>query len=210
MSHTPTALVSKKRPDTVGQPQSAESCASHMPSLRAQEHRGADTVTTVVLHGNGMTNSIRPFAARMMNGPILPKSHVQKLSLQISIQFLGVQKIQTAFWRHPYLPPMAPPCPWRVRRSQRAAVVRPHGPQRDLRWCRTGAVGWGRGEPLGWLQGEDRGTGGCRGGHDLLAASGRGGAGTDGMNWRFLVTRLLVGRCPLRSMQYGGRPDRGG
>ena len=31
----------KKRADTVGQPHSAENYASHMPSLRAQEHRGS-------------------------------------------------------------------------------------------------------------------------------------------------------------------------
>jgi hypothetical protein len=46
VSRTPTALVSKNRPDTVGQPQSTENCASHLPSLQVQEHRESDTVTT--------------------------------------------------------------------------------------------------------------------------------------------------------------------
>ena len=31
--------------------------------------------------------------------------------------------------------------------------------RRDFRWCWTGAAAWGRVEPLGWLQGEGRGTG---------------------------------------------------
>src|SRR5712691_3793999 len=129
----------------------------------------------------------------MMNGPILPGSHVQKLRSTGNSNGL-------------LAPPLSPADGPAVPMARAALSARcgspPTRPAARLALVLDGAAGWGRGEPLGWLQGEDRGTGGCRGGHDLLAASGRGGAGTDGMNWRFLVTRLLVGRCPLRSVQY--------
>jgi hypothetical protein len=36
MSHTLTASVLEKRPDTADEPPSAESCASHMPLLKVQ------------------------------------------------------------------------------------------------------------------------------------------------------------------------------
>jgi hypothetical protein len=48
VSRIPTALVSKNRPDTVGQPQSTENCAAYLPSLQVQEHGESDTVTTAV------------------------------------------------------------------------------------------------------------------------------------------------------------------
>ena len=55
------STLSKKRADTVGQPQSAENCPSHMLSLKAQEHREPDIARAAVLRGNRLTNSIRTF-----------------------------------------------------------------------------------------------------------------------------------------------------
>jgi hypothetical protein len=49
------------RPDTVSQRQSAENCASHMPSLKAQEHGKSEALNAAMLHGRRLTNSIRPF-----------------------------------------------------------------------------------------------------------------------------------------------------
>ena len=55
-----SASPPEKRPDTVGQPRSAENCPSHMLSLKAQEHREPDIARAAVLRGNRLTNSIRP------------------------------------------------------------------------------------------------------------------------------------------------------
>src|SRR5207244_4187090 len=57
----------KKRPDTVGQPQSAENCVWHMPSLQAQEPGESEVIAIVVSRGNRLTNSIRPFLRRLKN-----------------------------------------------------------------------------------------------------------------------------------------------
>src|SRR5439155_5182719 len=51
----------EKRRDTVGQPQSAENCVWHMPSLQAQEPGESEVIAIVVSRGNRLTNSIRRF-----------------------------------------------------------------------------------------------------------------------------------------------------
>src|SRR5712691_1086432 len=74
------------------------------------------------------------------------------------------KEIQTAFWRHPHPPPAAPPCHGAcgaLSALRQPARTARSAAQRDFRWCWTGAAGWGRVEPLGWLQGEGRGTGSC-------------------------------------------------
>jgi hypothetical protein len=55
----------EKRPDTVGQPQSAENCASRMPSWKAQAHRVFEAASTTVSRGNRLTNSIGWFLETM-------------------------------------------------------------------------------------------------------------------------------------------------
>jgi hypothetical protein len=52
----------RKRPDTVGQPQSVENYASHMPSLKAREYGKSEALKAAVSHGRRLTNSIRPFS----------------------------------------------------------------------------------------------------------------------------------------------------
>ena len=51
--------VSKKRADTVGELPSAENCASHMPSLKAQEQGASEVATAALLRCNRFANSIR-------------------------------------------------------------------------------------------------------------------------------------------------------
>jgi hypothetical protein len=53
-------ILFRSRPDTVGQSQSAENCASRMPSWKAQAHRVFEAASTTVSRGNRLTNSIRP------------------------------------------------------------------------------------------------------------------------------------------------------
>src|SRR4051794_19887602 len=48
------------RPDTVGQPPSAQNHASDMSSLKAQTSLESNAVTAAVSRGNRMTNSNRP------------------------------------------------------------------------------------------------------------------------------------------------------
>jgi hypothetical protein len=86
---TGTIGYARKRPDTVGQPQSAQNCASHMPSLRVQEDGRSDTVTAAVLHGNTMTNSIRPFSGHKPRGVPFPAWHAQKRSAEINVELVG-------------------------------------------------------------------------------------------------------------------------
>ena len=50
-----------KRPDTVGEPPSAENCASHMPLLKVQEPGESNAAIAAVSRGNRFANSIRPF-----------------------------------------------------------------------------------------------------------------------------------------------------
>jgi hypothetical protein len=52
---------SEKRWDTVGEPPSAENCASHMPSLKAQEQGESEVATAALSRGNRFANSIRWF-----------------------------------------------------------------------------------------------------------------------------------------------------
>jgi hypothetical protein len=55
----PLHALYSKRADTVGEPQSAEKCASHMPSLKAQEHGESKVATAALSPGNRFANSIR-------------------------------------------------------------------------------------------------------------------------------------------------------
>jgi hypothetical protein len=48
----------KKRPDTVGQPPSAANCASHMPSLKAQEPGESEPETPALQCGNRLANTL--------------------------------------------------------------------------------------------------------------------------------------------------------
>ena len=44
--------------DTVGEPPSAENCASHMPSLKAQEQGESEVATAALSRGHRFANSI--------------------------------------------------------------------------------------------------------------------------------------------------------
>jgi hypothetical protein len=90
---TGTIGYARKRPDTVGQPQSAQNCASHMPSLRVQEDGRSDTVTAAVLHGNTMTNSIRPLSTHTPQKPILAPDLARKLNPLINVKLVGGQEV---------------------------------------------------------------------------------------------------------------------
>jgi len=61
MPNCPYRRAVKKRPDTVGEPPSAENCASHMPSLKAQEQGESEVATAALSRGNRFANSIRAF-----------------------------------------------------------------------------------------------------------------------------------------------------
>ena len=63
--------------------------------------------------------------------------------------------------RRPAAPRMLVCHPARHPRPPARPAARRSAAQCDLRWCGTGAAAWGRVEPLGWLQREGRGTGGC-------------------------------------------------
>src|SRR5215471_12691449 len=58
----------RNRPDTVGQPPSAENYASYMPSLKAQEYGESGTVIVSVWRGNRMTNSIWALIFQLWSG----------------------------------------------------------------------------------------------------------------------------------------------
>ncbi len=62
--------VDENRPDTVGQPHSAENCVLQMPSLKAQELGEYDAATVAVSRGNRLANSIRPLSAHDPGGAI--------------------------------------------------------------------------------------------------------------------------------------------
>src|SRR5262245_44229226 len=53
----------KIRTDTVGEPPSAEHCASHMPLLKGQEPGESNTAIAAVSRGNRFANSIRSFVS---------------------------------------------------------------------------------------------------------------------------------------------------
>src|SRR5262245_41597990 len=50
-----------KRSDTVGQPPSAENCASHRPLWKAEERGKSEATSATVSRGNRLANSIRSF-----------------------------------------------------------------------------------------------------------------------------------------------------
>jgi hypothetical protein len=54
----------EKRPDTVGEPSSAENCAAYMPLLKGQEPGEANTAIAAVSRGNRFANSIRALTVR--------------------------------------------------------------------------------------------------------------------------------------------------
>ena len=56
------------RRDTVGEPPSAENCASHMPLLKVQEPGELNAAIAAVSRGNRFANSIRRFCETLFRG----------------------------------------------------------------------------------------------------------------------------------------------
>ena len=85
--------MTENPPDTVGQPQIAENCASHMPSLKAQEHGKSKVLKAAVPHGRRMTNSIPPLSAHETRGARLLAPCARKLSPQIKVKLVDGQEV---------------------------------------------------------------------------------------------------------------------
>ena len=80
-------------------------CASHMPSLKAQEHGESKAATAALSHGNRFANSIRPFVGQEKRRKYISTSGVKKPVLKISVRLWSRfevfrQKARTIVARH--------------------------------------------------------------------------------------------------------------
>lgn len=79
-------MLCQKGGDTVGELQSAENCASQMPSLKAQEHVESNVATVALSRGNRFANSIGGFLAKVREHQVMVQPVARRLLVSLLIK----------------------------------------------------------------------------------------------------------------------------